>query len=448
MKQINENKSWYDPIDNGIKQMSYLITKHLWFQIVVALVLGIAVGLLLSPHGGQLIATDLALSLAQWVKLPGSIFLALIQMVVIPLVMTSIMLGIATAGDPSFLRKIALRIFPYFIVTTSIAVSIGMALVLLLEPGKFIDQGMLSQAGSQVTPAIAAEKNIPDKIASLIPNNMTQAIVDQSMLQLVIYAMIIGVALVTLPRKKAKVILQVLDSIQTIAMKVVSWAMLLAPYAVFGLLCDITIRVGVDAILGMSMYVFSVVLGLVILLCVYLLMVKLLAGQPIKTFLLAIRSVQLLAFSTSSSAAVMPLSLKTAEQDLKVRANVGQFVIPLGATVNMDGTALYQTIAAVFLLQAFSIEIEASGLLLLMLTTIGASIGAPSTPGVGIVVLATILAGMGVPATGIGLILGVDRILDMCRTTINVTGDIAASCIMNKWLPSSIENKAIDYWQS
>lgn len=445
---MNKSKPWYDPIDNGILQVSELITRHLWAQIIIALFLGIAIGLFLSPHGGALVEETTAQTIAQWVKLPGSIFLSLIQMVVIPLVMTSIMLGIATAGDPDFIKRIALRIFPYFLTTTLIAVSIGMTLALILEPGSYIDQSMLSQVREPAEPVAVINQSVPEKIANLIPNNMTQAIIDQSMLQLVIYAIIMGVALITLPVKKSKLILQVLDSIQTIAMKVVSWAMLLAPYAVFGLLCDITIRVGIDAILGMSMYVFTVILGLVLLLCVYLLIIKLLAHKSVANFLSSIRSVQLLAFSTSSSAAVMPLSLKTAEEDLQVKPAVSQFVIPLGATINMDGTALYQTIAAVFLIQAFGIEIGTSGLLLLMLTTIGASIGAPSTPGVGIVVLATILSGIGVPAAGIGLILGVDRILDMCRTTINVTGDLTACSIMNKWLPKNLENKSVDYWKS
>ena len=440
--------SWYVPFDNELKTLSVLLKNQLWLQIVLALFLGITVGLLLSPQGGGLVEADTAQTIAQWVKLPGSVFLSLIQMVVIPLVLSSIMLGIATAGDPEYLKKIGVRIFPYFIATTTVAVTVGAGLALWIQPGNFIDSQLVTGivTGTEVVKAI--EPSIPEKIAQLIPTNFTQVALDQSMLQLVIYAMIMGVALLALPAKKAKLILQVLDSIQSIAMQVVSWAMLLAPFAVFGLLCEITIKVGVDAILGMSVYVFTVIMGLGVLLVFYLSIIRVMTSHRIWTFLKDIRAVQLLAFSTSSSAAVMPLSLKTSEEKLNVKPAVGQFVIPLGATINMDGTALYQTIAAIFLVQAFGVDISTSELLLLMITTIGASIGSPSTPGVGIVILATILSSVGVPAAGIGLILGVDRILDMCRTTLNVTGDLTACCVMDKWLPDNAQFKEMDYWQS
>ena len=445
---MNPLSALYAPFDNELKSISVLLKNQLWLQIVLALILGISVGLILSPQGGGAVEADTAKIIAQWVKLPGSIFLSLIQMVVIPLVLSSIMLGIATAGDPEYLKKIGVRIFPYFIVTTSVAVTIGAGLALWIQPGKFIDSELITGVSTSTPMIETLDQSIPDKIAQLIPTNFTQVTLDQSMLQLVIYAMIMGVALLALPAKKSKLILQVLDSIQSIAMQVVSWAMLLAPFAVFGLLCEITIKVGVDALLGMSIYVLTVVLGLVVLLAFYLMIVRVVSLRSAWSFLRDIRAVQLLAFSTSSSAAVMPLSLKTSEETLGVKPAVGQFVIPLGATINMDGTALYQTIAAIFLVQAFGVDITTSELLLLMITTIGASIGAPSTPGVGIVILATLLSSIGVPAAGIGLILGVDRILDMCRTTINVSGDLTACCVMDKWLPANAEFKEMDYWQS
>ena len=448
---------WYQPFDNQLKQISMLLKSQLWMQIIVALILGVTLGLMLSPTGGGLVEANTAAIIAQWVKLPGTLFLALIQMVVVPLVLSSIMLGIATAGDPDYLKKIGLRIFPYFVTTTTVAVIIGASLVLWIEPGQYMQSQM---QGQKISSDILADKDavepiarlesssVPDKISALIPTNMTKATLDKSMLQLVVYAMIMGVALVALPPKKSKVLLQALDSVQAIAMQVVSWAMLLAPLAVFGLLCEITIRIGVDALLGMSIYVLTVIFGLVVLWVFYLIIIRLVASRSVWGFSKGVRSVQLLAFSTSSSAAVMPLSLKTSEQTLGVKPSVGQFVIPLGATINMDGTALYQTIAAIFLVQAFGVEITTSELLLLMLTTIGASIGAPSTPGVGIVILATLLSSVGVPAAGIGLILGVDRILDMCRTTLNVTGDLTACCVMDKWLPDAGERKERDYWKS
>jgi Na+/H+-dicarboxylate symporter len=254
----------------------------------------------------------------------------------------------------------------------------------------------------------------------------------------VIYAIFIGIALLALKKSQSKLILDLASSIQAITMKIVNWAMIIAPLAVFGLLCDVTIRIGVDAILGMSVYVATVILGLLLLLSFYVLIVMFVAKiNPIR-FLRAIREPQLLAFSTSSSAAVMPLSMKTAHEKLGVRQSIAQFVVPLGATVNMDGTALYQVVAVVFLTQVFGIELTVSDLLLLIVTTVGASIGSPSTPGVGIVILATILQNTGVPPAGIALILGVDRILDMCRTTVNVSGDLTACVVMDRWIGKDV----------
>jgi Na+/H+-dicarboxylate symporter len=435
---MTDTQPWYEPFDNSLKSIKVMITRHLWAQILLALFLGISVGLMLSPEGGGLLTESTAEVVAEWVKLPGSIFLALIQMVVIPLVVSSIMLGVATAGDPEYLKRIGLRIFPYFVLTTCVAVSIGALLASWIEPGRFIDGALVATVETSAAPAAAIlDSSLPERLVALLPKSMTQATVDQSMLQLVVYAVIMGVALIALPRRKAKLLLQVLDTIQSLSMKVVSWAMMLAPYAVFGLLCDITIKIGLDALLGMLVYVLTVIAGLVLLLVFYLVLVKVLAGRSPVAFLKEIRSVQLLAFSTSSSAAVMPLSLKTSEENLKVNPAIGQFVVPLGATINMDGTAMYQTVAAIFLVQAFGIDLSFTAMLLLMITTVGASIGAPSTPGVGIVILATLLESVGVPGAGIALILGVDRILDMSRTALNVSGDMTACCVMDRWLPVS-----------
>jgi Na+/H+-dicarboxylate symporter len=225
-------------------------------------------------------------------------------------------------------------------------------------------------------------------------------------------------------------------------MKIVSWAMALAPAAVFGLLAKVSIEIGFEAIVGMAVYIATVLLGLVLLFCVYLIIVGVLARRKPWHFAAAIREVQLLAFSTSSSAAVMPLSMKTAQTRLGVRPAIAQFIVPLGATVNMDGTALYQIIAAIFLTQVYHIDLTTSQLLLLSVTTIGASIGSPSTPGVGIVILATVVQSIGVPAEGIALIIGVDRILDMSRTAINVTGDLTACVVMDHWLPVDAPEKS------
>ena len=314
---MTTSQNWYQPFDNSLKSIRVMISKHLWAQILLALVLGISVGLMLSPEGGGLLSEASAEVTAEWIKLPGSIFLALIKMIVIPLVVSSIMLGVATAGDPEYLKRIGLRIFPYFVITTCVAVTIGALLANWIEPGRFID-GALVASVEQSAPTVSntLDSSLPERLVALLPKSMTQATVDQSMLQLVVFAMIMGVALISLPQKKAKLLLQLLDTVQSISMKVVSWAMMLAPYAVFGFLCDITIKIGLNALLGMLVYVLTVLTGLVFLLVFYLILVKVLAGRSPLAFLNEIRSVQLLAFSTSSSAAVMPLSLKTSEKTL------------------------------------------------------------------------------------------------------------------------------------
>jgi proton glutamate symport protein len=424
--------------EDGFDAIIRLFRRQLWAQILLALALGIIIGSWISPEGGQALEPATAYSVAEWLKLPGTVFLNLIQMVVIPLVITSIMLGVGGSGDSNTLKDVGLRIAPYFVVTTTIAVTIGITLALLLKPGLYVDITAFDLSSMAVSSSIseATSTSLPERISQLIPTNLTQAQMDQSMLQLVIYSIIMGLALTSVSPSRASVLRQVIEGIQEVSMKVVNWTMLLAPYAVFGLIADISIRVGFDVLLGMSAYVGTVLLGLLLLFIFYMLIVGLIARKNVWQFMRVIRPAQLLAFSTSSSAAVMPLSLQTAIHDLDVDESTARFVIPLGATVNMDGTAIYQVIAAVFLAQVFAIDISMNEIILLAVTTVGASIGSPSTPGVGIVILATVLTSVGIPAEGIALILGVDRILDMCRTSVNVTGDLVATTVMQKWLGS------------
>jgi len=424
-----------------VERLNYLVRTRLWAQILLAMLLGIGVGLAISPTGGALVEETAANTIAAWLALPGRLFLALIQMVVIPLVLTSIVLGICAGGSTDFLRRIGTRIGPYFVTTTIVAVLVGGLLAFWLEPGQYVDQvaGVAVQPVESVEPASAEGQfqppsSLPDQLIAIVPTNPASAILQQSMFQIVVFAILVSVALVSIRPERAKPLMDLCVSLQDVSMKVVSWAMALAPAAVFGLLAQISVQAGLDALLGMSAYVGTVLLGLLVLLAFYLLLVVLLARRNPFAFLANIREVQLLAFSTSSSAAVMPLSMKTAEEKLGISKAISQFIIPLGATVNMDGTALYQVIAAVFLTQVYGIDLTMGQFTLLAATTVGASIGAPSTPGVGIVILATIVQGLGVPPQGIALILGVDRILDMSRTAINVSGDLTACTVMTRWL--------------
>ncbi len=430
-------------VSSLVEKAGLWIRGRLWAQVIAGMALGIGIGLLLSPSGAGLVSDSVADTLAAWVAMPGKIFLALIQMIVVVLVLSSIILGITSSGDPDFLKRVGWRVMLFFVVTTGIAVAVGIGLAQVIEPGQFIDPDLLertmSVAGGEgvVGRTLQDQTPVPDRIVGLIPTNPFGAVVDKAMLQIVILAIFLGIALLAMPQERAEPLLDLMTSIQELSMQIVGWAMLLAPFAVFGLLAQITIKIGLDAIVGMAAYVGTVVAGLLLLLVFYMLLVVFFTGRNPWKFLGAIREVQLLAFSTSSSAAVMPLSMQ-ASNEMGVSEPLTQFIIPLGATVNMAGTAIYQVIAAVFLTQVFGVELSTGDLVLLAVTTIGASIGSPSTPGVGIVILATILVGIGVPPAGIALIIGVDRILDMSRTALNVTGDLTACVVMEEWLGPQI----------
>ena len=410
------------------------LIKRLWFQVILGMILGVCFGLLLSPSAFALVSSETAFKIAPWIALIGNIFLALIKMIVIPLVLSSIILGITSAKSVEILRKMGLIIAPYFIFSTLFAVTLGIIITNLINPGSYISSNLINQI-SIVNVEVEKEVqniSIPDLIVDLIPVSLAKAELSGNILAFVILAIFAGVALINLKEEQSKPLIDLAKSLQAFSMKIVEWAMKLAPYAVFGLICSITIKIGFDAISSMLMYVFTVILGLFLVLCFYLSIVYLVSKMKPMEFLEKIKEVQLMAFSTSSSAAVMPLSIKTAEEKLNISPSISKFVIPLGSTINMDGTAIYQACAAIFLAQVFAIELSFFELFILAITTVGASIGTPSTPGVGIIILATILESIGVPIEGIALILGVDRILDMCRTTVNVTGDLTASLVMKR----------------
>lgn len=419
------------------QSLGSLLARHLWAKILAGMVLGTITGLALSPGGFALLENEQVLAMAEWIALPGVVFLETLKMVVIPLVVCSIVLGILTSGSPHQLKKMGAFIVPYFVITSFVAVGIGLVISLAIQPGHAIE-GSVSSMAADMRAASDVQTfhnlTVPQRIINLIPSNFAEAVMQADMLKIVIGTIFLGIAALTIPREIVKPFEQLCLFGQVAAMKIISWAMVLAPYAVFGLMADAMIRLGFNALGAIGWYMACVLLGLVIILGLYLLGVAVFGNRSPFEFLRAIRDVQLLAFSTSSSAAVMPLSIRAAEENLGINEDISRFVIPIGTTINMDGTGLYQAVAAIFLCQIFNVDLSLTEMILLLCTTVGASIGTPATPGVGIVVLATILSGIGVPPAGIGIILGVDRILDMCRTTINVTGDLTAVVIMDKWM--------------
>ncbi|TQE81731.1 dicarboxylate/amino acid:cation symporter [Leptospira noguchii] len=406
--------------------------EKLWLKIFVGMLAGIFTGALLGSDL-SLVDRNTAQLFTSWLIIPGLIFINLLQMIMIPLIFSSIILGICSAENLENIKKLGIKTLIYFVFTTFIAVTIGITLALWLKPGKSAIQIQSALNSKIPAPAeIPSLDKYPELLMSFFPKNPFLSITQGEMLNVIVFSIVLGIAILSVSKNLSKPILEILNSVFQISMKIVHWAMVLTPFAVFGLMAKAISSIGIELLVTLGAYMSVVLLGLFLIIGVYSIVLIFLARRSPIDFFTKIAGLQLLAFSTSSSAAVMPVSIQTATENLGVRKNIAEFIIPVGATINMDGTALYQSVATIFLAQYFGIELAPTQLIFILFATAGASIGTPSTPGVGIVILATILSGLGIPAEGIGIILGVDRFLDMCRTTINVTGDITAACVMDK----------------
>ena len=400
---------------------------RLWAQVLLGLLLGIVAGAALSPEADW-VSRSTAVSAGAWLAVPGRLFLAIIGMVLIPLVMVSIIKGMLGGGSMAQLKSVGLRLLVFVTLTTGIGAGLGVGL------GQWIAPGAALAEADAFTPAQVAARpptpDLPSLIVNLVPANPQAALAERDMLAIVVLSLFLGAAALVADRKKTAPFLGALDGLLEISMTLVKWAMYLAPWAVFGLLADVIARSGLGAVASLTSYVLTVLAGLLALMVFYLVVIALFARRHPLQFLKDIASVLLLAFSTSSSAAVIPLSIDTAVRQLHVPESVANFTIPLGATINMAGTALYQAVAVCFLAQMSGVVLSPESLATIVITLIVTSIGAPGTPGVGIVILSNIVAGFGIPTAGIALILGVDRLLDMFRTTVNVTGDLTVSVLL------------------
>ncbi len=413
-------------------RMRSWIRNRLWAQVIAGLVVGLLVGILLGPDTGWL-KPEVAEVVGRWLALPGQLFLGLIAMVLVPLVFASVVGGLTGAGSGQELRDVGLRFGAFVLATTGAAAWTGIGLAIWLQPG-------LPLAGSLQPAAVPGGEDtvfdlarVPAAIANLLPTNPTAAIAQGDMLAVVILALLVGLAATQIDRDRVRPFLALMDALLSISMTVVKWAMYLAPWAVAGLMAQLVMRTGLDTVLGMSAYVGTVLLGLALLMLLYL-AVALLAGVRPWRFLREAGGTLLLAFSTSSSSAIMPMTIATAKR-LGVPDRIGSLVVPLGATMNMAGTALYQSVAIIFLAQISGVDMGLAKIALISGTLVMSSIGAPGTPGVSIAILMSVAAAAGIPAEGVVIILGVDRLLDMCRTTVNVSGDLVA-CLLLRHRPS------------
>ncbi len=406
------------------------IRTRLWAQVLAGMVLGFATGIVLGPDVGWL-APEMSDAVGRWLALPGQIFLGLIAMVLVPLIFTSIVGGLTNAGSGADLRAVGSRLAGFIIVTTVAAAWIGVALAQWFKPGAGMAGAFTGFAASEADalPEPSASPfdgaRAPDIIAGILPTNPAAAITQGDMLAVVVLAVLVGLACLQVDRDKIAPFVRLLDALLSIAMVIVKWAMFLAPFAVFGLMAQLVMRIGLGTVAGMSAYVGTVLLGLAILLGLYMLIVMLLARVSPIAFLRDAAGTLLLAFSTSSSSAIMPMTITTA-RIMGVPSSIANIVVPLGATMNMAGTALYQSVAIIFLAQMAGIELSLPQIALITGTLVASSIGAPGTPGVSIAILVSVAAGFGIPVEGMVIILGVDRLLDMSRTAVNVTGDLVA----------------------
>lgn len=423
-------------------------TWPLWQQMTLGMLAGLAFGWIAAPTGLAMIPDATLTAVLPWIMLPAKLFMALIGLIVMPLVFSSVMLSVCSGTDSGFVRRTATIVIAYFVICTFLAVLLGMGLSKLINPAQYVGDGWAGLAATHsISSAIealsdSAQPTIPDMIASLIPPNPAAIFVQQNMLHIVIAAIIAGLATLVLAAAQRETLVRLSDAVQAACMKVVDWAMLIAPLAVFGFLFRLVSDMGGDAFRTLGAYIATVLIALACIMVAYLLLVALVARRNPLAFLRQCRDALILAFSSSSSAATMPLSMETAEEKLKVRPEISRLVIPLGTTINMDGTAIYQIIVALFLVNLMGIELTTGQTVLLAITVVGAAIGTPGTPGVGIVVLGGTLAKLGVPPESIGLILSVDRFLDMCRTVINVSGDLTACVVMDRVLPPTREMTA------
>lgn len=373
----------------------------------------------------------------------GELFMRLLKMVIVPLVFSSLLVGVASLGDVRKLGRLGSRTIILYTATTAIAVSLGLLCANIINPGSFVDPEAKARLLSEFQGAASAKSdsaaNAPsmiDNLLQIIPTNPIESLASGNMLQIIFFAIFLGIALTMLPKDdegvpKGKTMIRFFDDLQEAMIVVINLIMKIAPLGVAALVAAVIGQSGWSVLKALLVYGLTVLIGLGLqTLFVYGGLIRFVAKIPLGQFFRIIRPAQLLAFSTSSSSATLPVSMECAEEDLKISKEVSSFVLPLGSTVNMDGTALYQGVAAVFIAQVFGMDLTIGDQLSIVLAATMASIGAAGVPGAGIVTLALVLTASGIPQVGLALILGMDRLLDMFRTAVNVTGDLSVAVVM------------------
>ena len=410
----------------------------LHLQIILVMILGVLFFLFfLNFEGGKTLVLN-------WIKPFGTIFINSLKLIAVPLILASLIKGVSDLKDLSKLSSMGGITISTYIFTTLMAVSIGLIAVNLVKPGEYITQEtreqLVSAYSTNANQKIEAANNQKSlgplqPLVDIVPSNfLSAASNNRNMLQVIFFAILFGISMILIPEKKSKPIKKFFDSLNDVILKIIDLIMLTAPYGVFALLAAIIVEApSMDLFKALGLYSLTVLFGLFLLICIYILIVNVFIGKNPSYFLKGISPAQLLAFSTSSSAATLPVTMDRVQEHLDVEEEVSSFVLPIGATINMDGTCLYQAVAAVFIAQAFGLDLSLSAQLGIVSTATLASIGSAAVPGAGMVMLIIVLSQAGIPEIGLALIFAVDRPLDMCRTVINVTGDATVSMFVNKF---------------
>lgn len=409
----------------------------LHWQILIGMFLGVLFGFIMSntTFGSSFIS--------DWIKPFGTMFINALKLIAMPLILGSLIKGVSDLKDISKLSIMGGRTIGIYLFTTVLAVVIGLILVNTIVPGNTITESTRNDlmttyegnAKEKVNAASEQKESGPlQPLVDLVPDNIFEATTSNiNMLQVIFFAMFFGVALILIPEKKAKPVKDFFDSFNDVILKFIDLIMITAPYGIFALLAALVVESpSLDLFQALGMYAITLIIGLVILIVVYIILVKLFTGKSPLFFMKGISPAQLVAFSTSSSAATLPVTMERVEKHLGVDKEVSSFVLPIGATINMDGTSVYQAVAAVFIAQAFGMDLSISTQLGIIVTASLASIGAAAVPSAGMIMLVIVLGQAGIPEAGLALIFAVDRPLDMCRTITNITGDATVSMLVAK----------------
>ena len=399
-------------------------------KIVTAMLLGMLVGVILnilfsssliSQPSIEWLYGNLVFGLFDTV---GEIFVRSLKLLVVPLVLVSLICGVASLGNNSRMSAVALKTLVLYLLTTAIAISLAILTAVIVKPGVGIDLALASEFVAKEAPPLK------QTLINIFPSNPVESMANGATLQIIVFALLFGFA-VTKAGEQGQRIISFFNDLNAVIMKMVMILMLIAPFGIFCLLAKLFADVGIGMIMSLGKYFLTVLFVLLLhSLGVYSLLLKFFSGLSVKTFLSKLRPALALAFSTASSGATMPVTMRTVEQRLGVSKSVSSFTVPLGATINMDGTAIMQGVATVFIAQAYNIGLTFEGYLAVVLTATLASIGTAAVPGVGLVMLVMVLNQVGLPVEGIGLIIGVDRLLDMTRTATNVTGDAMVTTVV------------------